>query len=320
MVYLLGTLLVATRGHRGPAALAASLSVLTFDFCFVPPRFTFTVADIQYVWTFLVMFVVAMIISHLAIRIREEAEAVRLGEQRSSWLMEKAKKAEIEAESERMRSSLLSSVSHDLRTPLTTIVGSAGALLENQRIAQDPESRELLENIQRESERLSHLVQNLLEATRLETGTIKLDKQKYPLEEVAGSALDRVGKFLKNRKVKVDLPESLPLVGMDATLIEQVLINLLENATRHTPQETPVEVGARLEDGALRVSVADRGAGLKAEELEKVFDKFYHAPSSPGSGLGLAICRAIVQAHGGRIWAENRPGGGAQFCFTLPLG
>src|ERR1019366_5746148 len=184
MVYLLGTLAVATQGRRGPAALSALLSVLCFDFFFVPPRFTFSVTDAQYVWTFIVMFAVAMIISHLTIRLREEAEAARQGEQRSAWLMEKAKKAELEAESERLRSSLLSSVSHDFRAPLTTIVGSASALLEKDEVAKSPKTRELLENIQAEGERLSHLVQNLLQTTRFESGAVRLEKEKYPLEEV----------------------------------------------------------------------------------------------------------------------------------------
>jgi two-component system sensor histidine kinase KdpD len=260
-----------------------------------------------------------MIISHLTIRLREEAEAARQGEQRTAWLMEKAKKAEIEAESERMRSSLLSSVSHDLRTPLTAIVGSAGALLEKEELSRSPKVRELLENIQEEGERLSHLVQNLLEVTRLESGAVRLEKEKYPLEEVVGTVLDRLKKALRNRHVKVDIPENLPLVPIDATLVEQVLMNLLENAVRHTSQDTGLEISAGVDGKTVVVVVADRGPGLKEDELEKVFDKFYHNPSSPGSGLGLAICRAIVNAHGGRIWAENRKDGGAVFRFTLPL-
>ncbi len=319
MVYLLGTLAVAARGHRGPAAFSSIASVLCFDFFFVPPRFTFTVSDAQYIWTFAVMFAVAMIISHLTIRLREEAEAARQEEQRSSWLMEKAKKAEIDAETERMRSSLLSSVSHDLRTPLTTIVGSAGALLEKEELARDPKTRELLENIQVEGERLSHLVQNLLESTRLESGAVQLEKENYPLEEVVGTALGRLEKSLQRRTVQVEIPESLPLIAMDATLIEQVLINLLENAIRHTPADAGLEISAAIEGPSVVVGVGDRGPGLKSDELERVFDKFYHSPSSPGSGLGLAICRAIIQAHGGRIWAENRVGGGALFRFSLLL-
>src|SRR4029077_9099984 len=184
MIYLLATVVVATRGHRGPAAFSSALSVLSFDFFFVPPRFTFSVTDAQYVWTFMVMFAVAMIISHLTIRFREEAESARQGEERSAWLMEKAKKAEVETESERMRSLLLSSVSHDLRTPLTAIVGSASALLEKEELRKSSKTRELLENIQTEGERLSRLVQNLLETTRLESGAVRLEKELYPLEEV----------------------------------------------------------------------------------------------------------------------------------------
>jgi len=319
MLYLLATLAVAARGHRGPAALSSAMSVLCFDFFFVPPRYTFRVTDVQYVWTFAVMFLAAMIISHLTIRLREEAEAARQGEERSVWLLEKAKKAEVEAETERLRSSLLSSVSHDFRTPLTAIVGSAGALLAKEELQKNAPVRELLENIQLEGERLSRVIQNLLEATRLESRTVQIQKESCPLEEVVGSALERLEKSLGNRKVAVAIPEDLPLVPMDAMLMEQVFVNLLENGVRHTPVGTDLEVSASVQEGSVLVAVCDRGAGLAAGDLEKVFDKFYHHPSSPGAGLGLAICRAIVNAHGGRIWAENRPGGGAVFRFTLPL-
>jgi two-component system sensor histidine kinase KdpD len=140
-----------------------------------------------------------------------------------------------------------------------------------------------------------------------------------PLEEVAESVLSRLKKLMHGRKVKIVIPENLPLVPIDATLIEQVLINLLENALRHTPAQAGLEVSAEAEGKFIVVTVADRGPGLKADELERVFDKFYHDQSSPGAGLGLAICRAIVNTHGGRIWAENRKGGGAVFRFTLPL-
>ncbi len=319
MVYLLATLAIASRGRRGPAALSSLLSVLCFDFFFVPPRFKFTVADTQYVWTFAVMFTVAMIISHLTIRLREEAEAARQGEQRTTWLMEKASKAEVEAETERLRSSLLSSVSHDFRTPLTAIVGSIGALLEKEEIRKNVAVRELLENIRDEGERLSRLVKNLLEVTRLESGAVQVHKESYPLEEVVGSALERVEKSLNGRAVNVDLPEDLPLVPMDPILVEQVLINLLENGARHTPAGSGLQVSASSNESEALISIQDEGLGLKENELEQVFAKFYHNPSSPGAGLGLAICRAIVNAHGGRIWAENKSGYGAIFRFTLPL-
>lgn len=319
MIYLVGTLVVAGRGRRGPAALASALSVLCFDYFFVPPRFRFSVSDVQYLWTFAVMFGAAMIISQLTIRLREEAEVARESEQRGTWLMEKAKKAELEAETERMRSSLLSSVSHDLRTPLTAIVGSAGALLAKEPLRKAPGVRVLLENIQEEGERLSHLVQNLLEVTRLESG-VRLQKSQYPLEEVVGTSLERLGSLLKGRKIQTHLPENLPLIPMDPALMEQVFINLLENGLRHTPAGSPLEVSAKVDGKGVLVTVADKGPGLKEGELERVFGKFYHDPSSPGAGLGLAICRAVVNAHGGHIWAEHRPGGGAMFRFVLPLG
>jgi len=193
-------------------------------------------------------------------------------------------------------------------------------LLEKEELIMDPKNRELLENIQTEGDKLSHLVQNLLEATRLESGSVRLSKEMVPFEEVVESVLGRLDKPLRGRQVKVDIPENLPLVPMDATLVEQVLVNLLENANRHTPRESVIEVSAAVEAGSLVVSVADRGPGLKQEDLERVFEKFYHDPSSPGSGLGLAICRAIVKVHGGSILAANRKGGGAVFTFSLPLG
>ncbi len=318
MVYLLGTLWVATRGERGPAATSAIANILCFDFFFVPPRFTFNVNDVQYVWTFVVMFITAMVISHLTIRMREEAQSVRQGEQRSAWLMEKAKKAEIDAEGERMRSSLLSSVSHDLRTPLAAILGSASALAEQDAFKKNPASRELLDNIQNETERLSHLVQNLLDATRLEAGNVQLKKERFPLEEVVGGALERVQKLLKGRNIVVQIPAMLPPIPMDGVLIEQVLINLFENAVRHAPVGN-IELSAAVAGTVVTVSISDHGKGLGEDELERVFEKFYHNPSSPGSGLGLTICRAVINAHGGTIQAANRPDGGAVFTFTLPL-
>lgn len=319
MVYLLATLVVAVRGHRGPAALYAFVGVMCFDFFFVPPRFSFHVHDVQYVWTFIVMFATAMTISHLTIRFRAEADAARESEQRSIWLLEKAKQAEVAADSERLRSSLLSSVSHDLRTPLAAIMGSASTLLEKKEFRDSEESKSLLENIESEADRLSRLVQNLLETTRLESGKIQLNKSLYPLEEVLGSALERMKKWLKDRKIDVHLPEDLPSVPLDPLLLDQVFSNLIENGIRHTPPATALDISARQKGDFIHVSVADRGAGLKDDELERVFEKFYHAEKSPGAGLGLVICRAIINAHGGRIWAENRAGGGAIFQFTLPL-
>ncbi|MCX5789680.1 MAG: ATP-binding protein [Elusimicrobia bacterium] len=235
-------------------------------------------------------------------------------------LQESARQAEVSAETERLRSSLLSSVSHDLRTPLAAIIGSATSLLQSGREAAAAETRELLENILAEAERLARLVHNLIETTRLETGGVRLKKEPQSIEEVAGAALERMEKTLGDRPVKSDIPEDLPMVPLDAVLMEQVFFNLIENATRHTPAGTPIEIAARVDGDFMEVEVADRGPGLAQEDIDRVFEKFYRAKSSgPGAGLGLAICKAVVQAHGGRIWAENRQGGGASFRFQVPL-
>jgi two-component system sensor histidine kinase KdpD len=232
---------------------------------------------------------------------------------------EEARRAELDAATERLRSSLLSSISHDFRTPLTAIVGSAEALLEKKAVQGDPAAAELADNIREEGERLSRLVGNLLEATRLESGAARLCKELTPLEEVVEAALERSKKALGRREVSVSLPEDLPAVPLDAVLMEQVFINLLENAARHTPPDGIIELSAEAEEGALSVSVRDRGPGIKPEDLERVFEKFHRGASSPGAGLGLAICRAVVNVHGGRIRAGNRPGGGAEFRFSIPL-
>ncbi|MDD5558425.1 DUF4118 domain-containing protein [Candidatus Methylomirabilis sp.] len=456
MVYLLGVTGVAARSGPGPSALASVLSVAAFDFFFVPPYLTFVVADAQYLVTFGVMLVVALVISGLTVRIRAQAETARQRERRTAalyalsrelastrgvehvlraatrhiaevfgghiaillpdpsghlslqiglpaqfgmtpselgvaqWvyehgqmagcgtatlpgakalylpliashgtlgvlglqpavphsleapeqlhqletfanqtalalertqLAEAAQEAQIRAETERLRSSLLSSVSHDLRTPLATITGAASSLLESEEKFDAPTQRELLESLSEEADRLNRLVNNLLEMTRLESGTLQVRKEWYPLEEVVGAALGRLAKLLRDRPVTTSLPADLPLVPIDDVLLEQVLINLLDNAVKHTPDGSPLEITAWAHDATVTVEVADRGPGLPSGDEKRVFDKFYRGSGSTsrGAGLGLAICRGIVEAHGGRIWAENRPEGGVAFCFTIPL-
>ncbi len=236
-------------------------------------------------------------------------------------LQEEARKAHVQIESERLRNSLLSSVSHDLRTPLAAIIGSASSLIELGTALDPSVSRELAQNIYSEAERLSRLVNNLLQATRLEAG-MDLRKEPRALEEVVGVALRRLAKALSDRSVVADLPPDLPMVPMDDILLEQVMVNLLDNAGRYTPAGSPIEIRSSVQDGSLLLEVADSGPGLAPEDIDKVFEKFYRGQSygrRGGAGLGLAICRGIVEAHGGRIWAENRPGGGAVFRFTLPL-
>jgi two-component system sensor histidine kinase KdpD len=456
MLYLLGVVLVATRYGRGPSILAAVLSVAVFDFFFVPPYLTFAVSDTQYLVTFAVMLVVAIVIGTLTVRIRQQAEAARHRERRTAalydmsrelaglrevddllraavrhvgevfasevgiflpdeqrrlalragslgletddaaehavgtWafehgemagpgtdtlpgarafylpllasggpigvlgirarepqqfaapeqlhlletfgaqialaverarLADEARKADMRAEAERLRNTLLSSVSHDLRTPLATITGAASSLVEEADRLDEPARRELAQAIREEGERLNRLVANLLDMTRLESGAVQVRREWHPLEEIVGAALARLGSRLGDRPVTVRLPPELPLVPVDDVLLEQVLINLLDNAVKYTPPGTPIEIEAAAGDGWVQLEVADRGPGLPAGDEERVFDKFYRGRTGPvpGVGLGLTICRGIVEAHGGRIAAENRAGGGLLFRIVLPL-
>jgi len=455
MVYLLGVVVVSMRFGRVASALASVLSVAAFDFFFVPPYFTFAVTDSQYLVTFMVMLVVALVISDLTVRARDQAEAARTQERRSAalfsltrelaaapdiptlleaalrhlleifggrivillpdatgrleqragqlapfnmdasdhavaqWAFEhraaagagtdnlpgaqmrfepltssrgivgvvgmrpteprafdapeqerlletfvsqvavaldrallaaEMQAAQVRAEAERVRNALLSAVSHDLRTPLTAITGAASAALEGETRLDAATRRELLESIRDEAERLNRLVNNLLDVTRLESGSLQLRREWIPVEELVGVALARLAKPLGDRKVTTRLPEDLPPVLVDGLLIEQVLINLLENATKHTPAGQPIDIEARRVADTIVVDVADRGPGLPTGEEQRIFDKFFGAGTGGGAGLGLTICRAIVEAHGGRIRGENRRDGGAVFRLSLPAG
>jgi two-component system sensor histidine kinase KdpD len=225
-------------------------------------------------------------------------------------------------ETEQMRSSLLSAVSHDLRTPLSTITGADSTLRAHWEKLAVETRQDLLESISEEAERLSRLVGNLLDMTRFESGGVKLRRDLYPLEEIVGAALQRLEKKLEGRSVTTVLPEDLPPVYGDDVLLGQVVVNLVENALKYTPAGTALELAAETAGDDLVLEVRDRGPGLVPGEEQRVFEKFYRGASKGigGAGLGLAICRAIVQAHQGEIAAYNRPGGGAVFRIRLPLG
>jgi len=241
-----------------------------------------------------------------------------------SRLAAEARSAWERVEAEWMRNTLLSSVSHDLRTPLAGITGAAGLLLESS-VTLTPEVRhELLQTIADESERMERVVKKLLEMTRLESGGVQLQKDWQPIQEVIGSALHHLDKLLRGREVTITSSQELPLVQVDAIALEQVLINLLENAVAYTPTDAPITITVAADDGGVTVSVLDRGPGLPPGTEQRVFDKFFRAHAAGvsetkrGIGLGLAICRGLVLAHGGTIRASNRAGGGADFSFSLP--
>jgi two-component system, OmpR family, sensor histidine kinase KdpD len=463
MVYLLGVMATAIHCGRGPAILNSLLSVLAFDFCFVPPRWSFTVEEAKYLVTFTVMFLTAVVISHLASLIKRQAEAARLQERQTAamqalsgelaatrgvekilqvavkhiseifqcqavallpdekaklrvaagdfasvfhkdiirelgvaqgaydagqmagwgtqtmpdspilsvplqaadatlgvlalrprdpeseyWLLpeqlrlrlleslakqvalalhverlqETALEAQVVVETERLRSSLLGSVTHDFQTPLAAIMGSASSLLDLQGKIDPVQTQEMLANIYDEAGRLSRLINNLLDIARLQAGSLKLHKELQPLEEVVGAALNRLEKRLAGRPITTSLPADLPMVPLDASLAEHLFINLLENSLKYTPPGSPLAIAAAQKDDAIEVEVADLGPGFPPDDLEKIFEMYYRGPDDVGQkgyGLGLAICRAIVQAHGGRIWAVNQMEGGAAIRFTFPL-
>ena len=211
-----------------------------------------------------------------------------------------------------MRNAVLSSVSHDLRTPLATIVGASSAILNTTRPLSIESQHELVRSISDEAGRLDRLLKNLLDMTKLEAGAMQLRKEWHALEEVVGTALARVKSRIATHPVSTTFPDSLPLVLVDGVLIEQVLINLLENAAKYSPPASPIDVTASVKEGMIVTEVADRGPGIPRGEERRIFEKFYqlHPDREGGVGLGLTICRGIIESHGGRIWVEARSGGG----------
>lgn len=308
MVYLLAVVVVALEFSHGPAILASSLSVIAFDFLFVPPRGTFTVDDVQYLLTFAIMLAVGLIISGLVSSIRRQAAAQAA--------------LEIEAETERIRSALLASISHDLRTPLAVMAGASSSLAESGERLSPAERHSLAKSVFEQAREMSEHVNKVLQMTRLETGAIKVERDWASLPEIAGSVLSRLEELMVSHRVIVEFPDDLPLVRVDAALIEQALGNLLENCAKHTPPGTIVRLRAEQRAGEILVSVEDYSGGIPDADVERVFDKFNRGSvkdTGTGMGLGLPICRAIVRLHGGKAWAERVPAGGTAFRFTLPL-
>jgi two-component system sensor histidine kinase KdpD len=307
MIFLLGVLWVATRYGRAAAIFCSVLSVAAFDFLFVPPYLTFTVSEEQYILTFAVMLLTALTISTLTHQLR-----VQSAEARAAW-----ERVEIEF----LRNTLLSGVSHELRTPLAGITGAATALVENQNGLSTQARADLLETIVAEAERMERLITNLLDMTRLESGGLNMKQEWQPIQEIIGSALHDLDRRMKGRQVTLKIPTNLPLVQIDAVAMQQVVTNLLDNALEYTPSGSPIDITARADREEVIVEIADRGPGLAQGTQARVFEKFFRAARASGHrgiGLGLAICRGIVVAHGGTIFCDNRPGGGAVFTFTLP--
>lgn len=316
MIYLLGVVVVATWFGRGPSIMAAVLSVMAFDFFCVPPYFTFVVAQTQYVVTFAIMFIVGLLISTLTDTITQQAR------EREELAVE-TEQARLLVKSEQLRNSLLSCISHDLRTPLATIAGAASGIVSGTAELDVANCRSLAQEIYEEAMRLNRLVGNLLDMTKLQSGTLVPAREGHPVDELVGAALTYIDERSGAHTIKTDIPDSLPFVSVDPILLQQVLLNLIENAIKYTPPLSTIEITASQPNGSdtVLVSVSDQGPGIDDAYKERVFEKFYRQgqSSAGGAGLGLAICRGIIEAHGGKIWIEDRTAGGACFKFTLAV-
>jgi two-component system sensor histidine kinase KdpD len=238
-------------------------------------------------------------------------------------LVEEANRAFRLEESERLWMALFNSLSHDLRTPLSSVIGAVTSLNEGGDLY-DPAARgELLQTVEEEARRMNRLIGNLFDMARLKSGMLQLKKEWCDIEDIIGVAVSRFSRSLGNRPVGIEIEPDLPLVPADLGLIEQVMINLLDNALKYSAAGGAITVGAKREQHDLQVSVADRGEGISEKESSLVFDQFYRGRGTrdiSGTGLGLTIAKAVVEAHGGRIWAAPNPAGGTVILFTLPLG
>ncbi len=253
----------------------------------------------------------------LSVYVTKAALAIERG-----MLAEEVSQTEIFRATEKPQPALLNSISHDLRTPLASITGVLSSLRMEEDFLNRSTRQELVETALGEAERLNRLVANLLDMTRLESGTIKITPQPCDIQDVIGSALNILANQLEDHPVEIDIPGDLPLAGADYVLVQQVVVNLLENAAKYSSETGQISIGMRREADQLTISIGDSGPGVPPEDLERIFEKFYRVKrfeNVVGTGLGLSICKGIVEVHGGKIWAENNPEGGLVLNFTLPV-
>jgi two-component system sensor histidine kinase KdpD len=306
LLYLVPVILAATRWGRGPAALAAVISVVGHDFFFVEPRGLLTVASLDEALGLALLLFTALVTGQLADAARRTAYVTR--------------EALLARRSDEMKTALLRAVSHDLRTPLAAIKANVSGLRDGAPYS-DADRAEMLAAVEEEADRLDHLVANLLDLSRIEAGALRPRRRPEDAAELIGTVVRRLRPRLGGRIIAVDVPDDLPPVSCDFGQVDQVLSNLIENAAFHTPPETPIAIAARLEQAMVRVDVRDHGPGIPPAERERLFRPFERGRGAgrAGSGLGLAIARGLVAAHGGRLWVEDADAGGARFSFTLPV-
>jgi two-component system sensor histidine kinase KdpD len=346
LAFLLVVLFVALFWGSRPALLASLLGVFCLNFFFLPPLYTLSIAHSQNWVALTVFFTTALAVGQLSARAKRRAEEAEVGKREIERLYQelqsafaRASQAEAIKQSEKLKSALLDAVTHDLRTPLTSIKASITTLLDEARgrspdeqlVALDSESRlEMMEVIDEESDRLNRFIGGLIDLARIEAGELQLRRKWGTVDEIISTALTRAALFTHGRAVEVKLEPELPVVRMDERAVSEVVYTLVDNAAKYSPPGTSIRINAqRSDDGMIRMSVEDQGKGIATDLRERVFDKFFratrdgdvstHQPS--GTGMGLAIAKGIVEAHDGRIWIESGAGGhGTRVLFTLPIG
>lgn len=312
LIYLAAMVVMALRHGQRAAVLTLLTSVLVFDWLFVAPRWSLKPTDPQYFFTFAVALVVGLVVSHLTTQARKAAiERLRA--------LEAARNVELKAEAERVRNTLLAGISHDFRTPLTTIMGAASSLRGQEGHITPAQRDQLLVHIVDQAQRLQTLSSNLLAWTRLNDGAVTIEPEWCPAGELVREALEQIAGTLPPDLCRLQLNEN-DLLWCDPRLMTQALANLLANAAQHGASDLPVDVRVEVTDDAWSLSVQDHGPGLDPQELPDIFRRFFRgdrAHRTAGSGLGLAICDAVVRLHGGRIQGANQEG--AVFTITIPV-
>jgi K+-sensing histidine kinase KdpD len=346
LAYLLAVLFVALFWGSGPALVASVVGVLCFNFFFLPPLYTLSVVHSENWIALFTFFTTALAVGQLSAREKRRAEEAKRGEREIERLykelqtaFERASQAEALKQSERLKSALLDAVTHDLRTPLTSIKASITTLIDEARGSTDGEQSvvldkasrlEMMEVIDQESDRLNRFIGDLIELARIEAGELQLRPRWGTVDEIISDALVRAEPLTAKRRVEMEIEKELPLVRVDNRGVSEVVYSLIDNAAKYSPDGSLIRiVASRRDDSMVQIAVEDEGKGIPAELRQRVFDKFFRAmrdgdittrhPS--GTGMGLAIAKGIVEAHGGQIWIdEGRAGKGTRISFTIPIG
>jgi len=325
LIFLLFVLFLATVFGSKPALFASVIAMLFFNFFFLPPIGTFTISEAENLIALFAFLVVAITAGQLSAKAKQRAEEAERLYRELQEAFEKASQAEALKRSEKLKSALLDAVTHDLRTPLTSIKASVTMLIEEHKensihVTLEREGRaELLEVINEETDRLNNFVEAMVELARIEAGEINLRKAESDVEEIISTALQRAASLTANHQIKVKLEDNLQKVSVDSKAIAEVVYNLLDNAAKYSPENSTIEIQAKQVDDKVLISFEDEGKGIVETEREKVFRKFYRSDkTAKGFGMGLAIARGIVEAHGGKIWIEEGTTG-ARFIFDLPI-